>query len=351
MPWSKIKPEIEEPIQKRGIDFEGRKVSYAEAVRESLSQALSLDNNVFIMGQGVDDPSGMFGATKNLHKEFGGERVFDTPLAETALTGIAVGAAIAGMRPVYFHNRPDFLYLALDQIANHAAKWSYMFAGKACVPLVIWACIGRGWGSGAQHSQAIQGLFNHIPGLKLLMPSSCYDAKGLLLSAIMDNNPVVIIDHRMNFRNIGMVPEKMYTIEIGKGVIRRHGSDVTVVAFSHLVSDAYDAAIELEEDYQVSIEIIDPRTVKPLDEEIILNSLSKTGRLVVADMGWKTGGLTAEISALAVEKGFKYLKAPVERVACKDLPTPAGYTLEDAYYIGKQDIKQAICKVLGLEID
>ena len=349
MPWSKIKPDTQEPVYENDIESDGRSITYAEAVREALSQALKLDNNVFVMGQGVDDPSGMFGATKDLHLDYGADRVFDTPLAETALTGVATGAAIAGMRPVYFHNRPDFLYLALDQIANHAAKWSYMFAGKVCVPLVIWACIGRGWGSGAQHSQALQGLFMHIPGLKLVMPSSCYDAKGLMLSAIRDNNPVVIIDHRMNFRNKGLVPEEMYTIPLGKGVIRRAGSDVTIVAVSHLVTEAYLAAQELKKEHGIDAEVIDPRTLKPLDENLILTSLAKTGRLVVADTGWKTGGITAEIAALAAEKGFNYLKAPVERVACENLPTPSGYTLEDAYYIGKKDIKDSVCKVLDVE--
>jgi acetoin:2,6-dichlorophenolindophenol oxidoreductase subunit beta len=349
MPWTKIKPDTREPVYDNDIVTGGRRITYAEAVREALSQALKLDNNVFVMGQGVDDPSGMFGATKDLHLDYGTDRVFDTPLAETALTGIATGAAIAGMRPVYFHNRPDFLYLALDQIANHAAKWSYMFAGKVCAPLVIWSCIGRGWGSGAQHSQALQGLFMHIPGLKLVMPSSCYDAKGLMLSAIMDNNPVVIIDHRMNFRNKGLVPEEMYTIPLGKGIIRKAGSDVTIVAVSHLVTEAYLAAQELEKEYGIYAEVIDPRTLKPLDENLILTSLAKTGRLVVADTGWKTGGITAEIAALAAEKGFNYLKAPVERVACKDLPTPSGYTLESAFYIGREDIKNSVCRVLGEE--
>ena len=207
MPWTKIKPEFDEIDLMRSEQAGGRRLSYAEAVREGLEQALQLDERVFILGQGVDDPSGMFGATRGLHKKFGRERVFDTPLAETALTGIAVGAAMAGMRPLYFHNRPDFLYLALDQIANHAAKWSYMFAGKVSVPLVIWACTGRGWGSAAQHSQAIQGIFMHIPGLRLIMPSSCYDAKGFILTALKENNPVVILDHRMNFSQKGLVPE------------------------------------------------------------------------------------------------------------------------------------------------
>ena len=198
---SDIKQKINEPaFQNESAECE-RILSHEEAIREALQLAMKNDKRVFIMGQGVDDPQGMFGATKNLHLEFGHDRVFDTPLSEGALMGVSVGAALAGMRPVYFHNRPDFLLLAMDQLVNHAAKWSYMFGGAVNVPLVVWACIGRGWGSAAQHSQALQGLFMHVPGLKLLMPATCYDAKGLMLSAIADENPVLIIDHRFNFNH------------------------------------------------------------------------------------------------------------------------------------------------------
>lgn len=345
MPWSKIFPELHEPDFFTGAKEGGRILGYPDAVREGLQQALRHDPNVFVMGQGVDDPSGMFGTTRGLHEEFGRDRVFDTPLAETALTGVAVGAALAGMRPVYFHNRPDFLLLAMDQLVNHAAKWFFMFGGAMNVPLVLWACIGRGWGSAAQHSQALQGLFMHVPGLKLIMPSTCYDAKGMLISAIANPNPVLIMDHRFNFKQKGMVPEEMYSLPIGKGVIRRKGKDVTIVALSHLVTEAFHAAEELAKE-GIDCELVDPRTLRPLDEQIILNSVGKTGHLVVADTGWKTGGVTAEIGALVAEKGFSSLRAPIRRVASPDLPTPAGYTLEDAYYIGKEDIKRAIREVV-----
>jgi len=343
MPWSKIKAEFHEPYAAHQED--GRILSYPEAVREGLAQALAQDPMVFVMGQGVDDPGGMFGATRGLHKEFGEGRVFDTPLAEAALTGVAVGAAIAGMRPVYCHNRPDFLFLAMDQLANHAAKWYYMFGGRVNVPLVIWSCIGRGWGSAAQHSQALQGVFMHIPGLKLIMPSTCFDAKGLLISAIADPNPVIILEHRFNFKQRGVVPEEMYGVPIGKGVVRRPGKDVTVVAISHLVLEAFNAAQELAAE-GLEVEVVDPRTLRPLDEDLILNSVAKTGRLVIADTGWKTGGVTAEIGAMVAEKGFDLLKAPITRLACPDLPTPAGYTLEEAFYFGKEEIKQAVRQLL-----
>ena len=344
-PWLKITSELDEPDFYHESENSGRRLSYAEAIHEALDQALSLDSRVFVMGQGVDDPAAMFGATLNLHEKYGKERVFDTPLAENGLTGIAVGAAIGGMRPVYFHNRPDFLLLAMDQIVNHASKWHFMFGGAVNVPLVIWACIGRGWGSAAQHSQAIQGLFMHIPGLKLVMPATCYDAKGLMLSSIADNNPVIILEHRDNFKHKGLVPEKPYRVPIGKGIVRKPGEDITIIAASYMVSEAYNAALELSKD-SINAEVIDLRTLRPLDEKLILTSVKKTGRVVVADTGWKTGGITAEISALIVEKGFSFLKTPILRVACPDVPTPAGYTLEKAFYAGIPEIIAAVRKLV-----
>lgn len=341
MPWSKIKFEIGEPDQFSGCREERRILSYVEAVREGLHQALGADPTVFVMGQDVDAPNGMFGVTRGLHSEFGRERVFDTPLAENALTGVAVGAAIAGMRPVYLHNRPDFLLLAMDQLVNHAAKWYYMFGGMVNVPLVIWTCIGRGWGSAAQHSQALQGLFMHIPGLKLVMPSTCYDAKGLLLAAIADPNPVIIMEHRMNFRQKGRVPPEIYQVPLGKGVIRRNGRDISVVATSHQVLEVFNIAQELAEQ-GIEVEVIDPLTLRPLDKEIILNSVVKTGRLVVVDTGWKTAGVGAEIAAMVAEEIFPYLKAPIKRIAAPDVPTPAGFTLEEAFYTTAAEIKEAI---------
>jgi pyruvate/2-oxoglutarate/acetoin dehydrogenase E1 component len=341
-------PETKQKISEPAFYSEAGKckrvLGYDEAIHEALQFALKQDKNVFIMGQGVDDPAGMFGATRNLHLEFGRERVFDTPLSEGALMGVSVGAALAGLRPVYFHNRPDFLLLAMDQLVNHAAKWSYMFGGAKNVPLVVWACIGRGWGAAAQHSQALQGLFMHIPGLKLVMPATCHDAKGLMLAAVADQNPVLIIDHRFNFNYQGPVPPESYTVPIGKGVIRRKGSDVTVVAVSHLVIEAFWAAQEAAA-CGIETEVIDPRTLRPLDEETILNSVARTGRLIIADCDWKTGGVTAEIAAMVAEKGFSFLKAPVRRLACPDLPTPAACSLEKAYYIGQEDIKKAILEI------
>lgn len=342
MPWTKFLIEKEEP----GFDShlgqqDLRKLSYVGAVREAFDQILSYDGRAFIMGQGVDDPTGMFGVTLDLHKKYGPGRVFDTPLSENGLTGIAVGAALTGMRPIYIHNRPDFLYLTMDQIVNHASKWGFMFGGHVKVPLVIWSVIGRGWGSAAQHSQAPHAMFMHVPGLKLVMPSTPYDAKGLLISAVADNNPVIVLEHRWLFKHTGHVPENMYSIPFGKGVVRRPGKDVTVVGVSYMVVEALRAAEELQKE-GIEIEVIDLRTLKPLDEEIILDSLKKTGRLVVVDCGWKTGGISAEIAAMVSEKGFEFLKASIGRVACPDTPTPASYTLEAAFYPGKEDIKASV---------
>ena len=322
----------------------GRKLSYVAAVREALELALTNDERVFVMGQGVDDQLGMFGITLDLHQKYGDDRVFDTPLSENALTGVAVGAALTGMRPVYMHNRPDFLLLAMDQIVNHASKWSYMFGGHIHVPLVIWAVVGRGWGGGAQHTQTLQGLFMHVPGLRLVMPTTPYDAKGLLITSIADNNPVIILEHRWLLRQTGYVPEGLYSIPFGHGVVRRPGKDVTIVAVSYMVVEALNAAQELQEQ-GIDVEVIDPRTLKPLDEEIILDSVQKTGRLIIADTGWKTGGVAAEIAAIVVEKGFNYLKAPVKRITSPDIPTPASYVLEAKFYPGKADII-AGCKEL-----
>lgn len=321
-----------------------RKLAYVEAVREAFWQALSKDKRVFLMGQGVDDPNGTFGTTLDLHKKFGNNRVFDTPLSENALTGVAIGAAIAGMRPIYVHNRPDFLLLAMDQIVNHASKWSYMFGGSASVPLVIWTVIGRGWGSAAQHSQALQGLFMHIPGLKLVMPSTPYDAKGLIITSVADDNPVIIIEHRWNFKQKGHVPEELYSIPLGKGVVRREGKDVTILAISYAVIESLNAAEELKKE-GIDAEVIDLRTLKPLDEDIVLNSVKKTGRVVIADTGWKTGGVTAELAALVAEKGFDYLRTPVKRVASADTPTPSSYILEEEFYGGAPEIKKAVMEL------
>ena len=310
---------------------EGRVVGYALAINEALTLALEHDPSVFVLGQGVDDPSAMFGTTRGLQQRFGADRVFDTPLSEEGMMGVAAGAAMNGMRPVYMHNRPDFVLLAFNQLVTHAAKFHFMDNGQTTVPMVVWAAIGRGWGSGAQHSQAIQGLLLGAPGLKIVMPSTPYDAKGLLLSAILDNNPVCFFEHRWLMKKDGVVPEGFYRVPLGKGIYRRRGEDVTIVGASHAIELGMQAAAQLASE-GISAEVIDLRTIKPMDEAIILESVQKTGRIVAVDTAWMKGGVCAEIGCLAAEKAFHDLKAPVARVGLPDVPTPAGYTLEQFYY-------------------
>ena len=309
----------------------GRVVSYIQAINEALALALEQDPSVFVLGQGVDDPSAMFGTTRGLRERFGGNRVFDTPLSEEAMMGVATGAAMNGMRPVYMHNRPDFVLLAVNQLVTHAAKFHYMDNGQTTVPLVVWAAIGRGWGSGAQHSQAIQGLLLGVPGLKIVMPSTPYDAKGLLLSAILDNNPVCVFEHRGVMKQDGVVPEGFYRVPIGEAVVRRPGRDLTIVGASHAIELALEAAGRLAGE-GIDAEVIDLRTIKPLDEAAILASLHKTGRLMVVDTAWMKGGVCAEVGCLAAERGYADLKAPVVRIGLPDIPTPAGDVLERFYY-------------------
>ncbi len=345
MPWTKVIIERQEQVLDENTGEGKRILSYPESIREAFTQALENDPATYLMGQGVDDPSGMFGTTVGLQQRFGNDRVFDTPLSENGLMGIAVGSAITGMRPIYLHNRPDFLLLAMDQIVNHASKWRYMFGGHGRVPLVVWSVIARGWGSAAQHSQTLQGLFMHIPGLRLLMPSNPYDAKGLLLESVADDNPVIIFEHRWLFKRRGYVPEKMYRLPFGKGAICRHGRDVTIAGVSHMIIEAQVAADELAKE-GIEAEVLDFRTLKPLDKSLLLESVSRTGHLVLVDNGWKCGGITAEIAAIVAEEGFDLLRAPVRRVACPDVPTPAGYTLEAAFYPGTAQIKDAVKDVL-----
>jgi len=243
---------------------EGRVLGYVSAIREALDIAMELDPSVLVLGQGVDDPGSMFGTTKGLHVKYGRHRVFDTPLSEEGMMGVSTGAAMNGMRPVYMHNRPDFILLAMNQLVTHAAKFHFMDNGQTNVPMVVWAAIGRGWGSGAQHSQAIQGLLLGVPGLRIVMPSTPFDAKGLMMAAIADNNPVLIFEHRWLMKKEGIVPEGAYKVPIGKGIYRRRGGDLTIVGSSHALELALSAASRLAAE-GIEAEVIDLRTIKPLD--------------------------------------------------------------------------------------
>ena len=324
-----------------------RQISYVEAINETLHQMIEQDEKIFLIGQGVTSPWYVGNTTVGLIDRFP-ERVIDTPVSENGITGAAVGAALAGMHPILVHPRMDFMYYAMDQIANHAANWYYMFGGQVSVPLTIWGIINRGGEQAAQHSQALQAMFTHIPGLKVVMPSTPYDAKGLLVASIEDNNPVVYIDERWLYEFVGEVPEEIYSVPIGKGVVRKNGKDVTVVATSYMMHEAIKAAESLERD-GIDIEIIDLRSLKPLDENIIFESVKKTGRLVIADGGWKTCGIAAEISARVAESNIlKQLKAPIMRVSLPDTPAPASSALEKVYYKKAEDIASSVKKMVGV---
>lgn len=316
-----------------------RRLQYSLAINEALHQMMELDASVFLIGQGVKSPWYVGNTARGLLDRFGEARVIDTPVSENGITGAAVGAAIAGMKPVVVHPRMDFMFFAMDPIINQAANWYYMNGGSGSVPVVFWGIINRGGAQGAQHSQAIHGLFANIPGLKVVMPATAYDAKGLMIAAIRDANPVVFVDARLLYHLEEVVPEEVYSVEIGKGCIRREGKDVTVVAVSFMVHEAMRAAEVLAAE-GVDVEVIDLRTIKPLDRDLILQSVRKTGRLVVADVGWKSFGMSGEIAALAAEEAFESLKAPVLRVALPDCPAPANGVLEDAYY-------QAVDHIVG----
>jgi len=323
-----------------------RKLAYSLAINEALTQIMAIDNEVFIMGQGVKSPWYVGNTCKGLIALYGEERVIDTPISENAMTGAAVGAALAGMKAIVMHPRTDFSLYALDPIINQAANWSYMNGGRASVPVVFWMIVNRAGEQAAQHSQALHSLFSHIPGLKVIAPSNAYDVKGLLISAIRDPNPVVFIDDRWLYGKEDFVPEEIYELPIGKGVIRNEGTDVTLVSSSFLASKSYQV-VEMVKKEGISVELIDLRSIKPLDMELINSSVLKTGRLLIVDGSWKTNSIASEISASVNETLFKKLKAPVVRINLPDAPAPASKTLESEYYITKDMIIDAIKRLIN----
>ena len=323
-----------------------RELTFSEAIREALTQSMAADSSVYIMGEGVPDPKGIFGTTLGLREKFGAERVLDMPVAENGMTGVAIGSALMGMRPVLTHQRVDFVLLAMDQMVNNAAKWHYMFGGKLSVPLVIRVVIGRGWGQGPQHSQSLQAWFAHVPGLKVLMPATPYDAKGLLISAIEDNNPVIILEHRWLHRIFGAVPEQMYRVPIGKARTLREGSDVTIVSTSYMTLEAMRTAEILAKD-GIEAEIVDARSLKPIDTEHILASIRKTGRLIATDAAWKTLGFASEILAIAAEEAYGQLKCPPKRITLPDVYAPSSPAIANHYYPRVADLANAARTMLG----
>lgn len=327
--------------------MDNRQITYTQAVLEATEQCLAADESVYIMGLGVPDPKGIFGTTLGLVNKFGSSRVLDMPVSENGMAGIAIGSALAGMRPIMTHQRVDFMLISLDQIINNAAKWHYMFGGSMKVPLVIRLLVGRGWGQGPQHSQSLQALFAHIPGLKVVMPSTPYDAKGMLIAAVEDDNPVVYIEHRWLHNIFGYVPEEMYRVPLGKARIVSEGEDVTIVSSSYMTLDGIRAAEILRKD-GISAEVIDLRTIKPLDQETIINSVKKTGRIVAVDGGWRSFGVSGEVLAVAAEQAFGFLKEAPKRVAFPDVPTPTSWVLANHYYPRAVNIVNAVKSMFGL---
>ena len=325
--------------------MEQRKLTYGQAIREGLYQALEADSMVFAIGQGLWSPWYVGNSMQDLDKSFGKDRIIDSPVSENGITGIAIGAALGGMRPIVIHPRMDFMLLAIDQIVNEAANWHYIFGGESNVPIVIRSIINRGGEQGAQHSQALYSWIMHIPGLKVVAPSTAYDAKGLMLASIADNNPVIYVDDRWLYDHSAVVPQEPYEIPIGKANIDFQGSDVTLVGISYMAQEAREAAQVLRKD-SISVEVIDLRSLSPLDTTTILQSVKKTGRLIIADGAWATCGASAEIAAVVAQQGFQYLKSPIERITLPECPAPTSKSLEDVYYPDKADIVSAIRNLL-----
>ncbi|PKN00406.1 MAG: alpha-ketoacid dehydrogenase subunit beta [Elusimicrobia bacterium HGW-Elusimicrobia-2] len=325
-----------------------RLISYAEAINEATFQLMDKNPSVFVMGLGVTDKSGVFGTTLKARAKFP-DRVIGLPIAENAMTGIALGAAAGGMRPIFTHQRMDFLPMAMDQIINHLAKWKFSMGGKGSAPVVIRAIIGQGvgggWGQACQHAQSLQAIFAHIPGLQVVMPYTAFDAKGMLIASVCNDAPVIFIEHRHLHGLKGDVPRKMYEVQLGKAAKLRTGKDVTIVGLSAMNIKIKIAVDELSK-YGFDAEWIDLRSLKPWDEKMILKSVRKTKRLIVADTGHKSFGAGSEIIATLAEKLAGKLKG-VKRISLPDMPVPAGPTIEKEYYPCANDIINAVFEMYG----
>jgi acetoin:2,6-dichlorophenolindophenol oxidoreductase subunit beta len=323
--------------------------TFSRGVNEALTIALENDPTVICYGLGVPDPKGVFGTTLGLQERFGSDRVFDMPTSESAMTGIAIGAAINGLRPVLTHQRLDFALLSMDQLVNNAAKWHYMFGSQRAVPITIRMILGRGWGQGPTHSQNLQSWFAHIPGLKVVMPASPADAKGLLLSSIFDDDPVIFLEHRWLHEMSAEVPDEDVRIPIGKAAVLREGADLTIVAMSYMTVEARHALEHLEKG-GVSAELIDLRTISPIDWPTIAESIRKTGRLLVLDTSNSFCSVAGEVIARAAEELFSDLKCPPRRICLPDIPTPTSSALTERYYRRAEDVVRAAGEMTGRDV-
>ena len=343
--FRKLKAHLEEYMQSKKIKL----TTYSEAINDAIKIAMRIDKKMVCYGLGVTDPKGVFGTTKNLNKFFGNKRVFDVPASENALTGISIGLSLNGIRSVVTHQRLDFFILALDQLFNAAAKWYYMFGSKKSVPITVRLIMGRGWGQGPTHSQNLQALFSHIPGLKVVMPSNARDAKGLLLSSIFDPNPVIFLEHRWLHGVSGKIPSKKYFTKIGKAKIVNKGKGLTIVCMSYLVLEAFKAKKYLKQ-FNINPEIIDIRTIKPLDFNTISSSLKKTKRLLILDTGAKTNSVASEILALVSESEDITLKSKPVRICMPDCPEPTSYKLTKFFYNNYLNILEKVLEIFKVKL-
>lgn len=320
-----------------------RRLRYDQALLEATEQEMAHDDSVIVLGLGVDDWRGIYGTTKGLVDQFGAGRVFDTPLSEDAMTGVAIGAAMAGLRPLHVHIRQDFLLLCMNQLVNIAAKAHYMYGGRLNVPLVVRSVIGKSWGQGAQHSQALQSMFMHVPGLKVVAPSTPYDAKGALIQSIRDNNPVMFIEHRLLHYTAGHVPEESYAVPLGKARVLAEGSDVTLVGISWMANEALRARAYLAQ-RGISAEVIDPVTLSPLDMDTLRRSADKTGNVVVIDSAWTNCGASSEIIARLAESD---VRVRTSRLGFAPTTCPTTRCLEDLFYPNPSSIATHVNTLLG----
>lgn len=322
-------------------------MTYAEAIRDATAICLQRDPRTFLIGLGVPDPKGIFGTTSGLAEKFGADRVLDAPLSENALTGVVIGAALNGMRPILTHQRVDFALLSLEQIVNQAAKWFYMFDGRGgTVPIVIRLVIGRGWGQGPQHAQSLSSWFAHIPGLKVVAPASPADAKGMFIASVEDDNPVIFLEHRWLHGMRGPVPTGYHRAALEKCRVARKGRDVTVVASAHMLIEAMRAAEFASARAGIEMEVVDVRCLNPLDFATIADSVRATKRLIVADDDSQHCGLAGEIVARVCESGIQ-LDAPPVRVTWPDCPSPSSAALAEAFYPSDRDLFVAVAKLVG----
>lgn len=327
-----------------------RVINFTKAINEALTIAMGLDEKVLAYGLGVDDPKHIFDTTKGLQEEFGKERVFDMPTSENAMTGVAIGAALTGYRSVMVHQRLDFFLLAMDQLVNSAAKWHYMFGGQSSVPIVIRLIIGRGWGQGPTHSQSLQSWFAHIPGLKVIMPSSPKEAKGLLLASIFDENPVIFLEHRWLHNQEEYVPEGDFRLPLDKANIIKKGSDITLVGMSYMNTEALRAMDYLQKK-GISCELIDIRSVNPIDWGTIFDSIKKTKKLLVLDTASESVSVSAEIIAKASIELFSIMEQSPARICLPDSPVPASFALTKDFYPTSYDIAKKICNMMNVNFD